>query len=82
MDINKEQRLKAVNYIIDKAFEYYDTKRGIEIVTGNMEMDSILFLDRFAKRYPDLKSKMESRSYSGGEIVQEENFLNIGARGI
>ncbi len=33
IDIKKYERLKAVNYIIDKAFEYYDTKRDIEIVT-------------------------------------------------
>jgi len=81
MDINKEQRLKAVNYIIDKAFEYYDTKSGIEIVTGNMEMDSILFLDRFAKRYPDLKSKMESRLLQWGGNSAGRKLLNIDAEG-
>jgi len=39
-------------------------------------MDSILFLDRFAKSIiPAFKiSKWRVASYSGGEIVQEENF--------
>jgi len=81
MDISKHQRLEAVNYIIDKAFEYYDTKRDIEIVTGNMEMDAILFLNRFAKRYPNLKSKLISRLLSWGGNSAGRKLLNIDAEG-
>jgi len=44
MDLSKEQRRTSVEYIIKKAFEYYETGRDIEIVTGNMEMDAILLL--------------------------------------
>jgi len=44
IDLSKEQRMAAVNYILDKAFEYHETRRDIEIVTGNMEMDAILFM--------------------------------------
>ncbi len=81
MDISQEQRLRAVNYIIDKAFEYYDTKMDIEIVTGNMEMDSILFLDRFSSEYPELKSKMESRLLKWGGNSAGRKLLNIDAEG-
>jgi len=81
MDISKYQRLKAVNYIIDKAFEYYDTKRDIEIVTGNMEMDAILFLNRFSKRYPELKSNMISRLLKWGGNSAGRKLLNIDAEG-
>jgi len=51
MDLTKEQRITAVNFILDKAFEYHETGRDIEIVTGNMEMDAILFYDRFIQSY-------------------------------
>ncbi len=81
MDISKEQREKAVNYIIDKAFEYYDTKRDIEIVTGNMEMDAILFLDRFSKRYPQFREEMRERLISWGGNSAGRKLLNIDAKG-
>jgi radical SAM protein with 4Fe4S-binding SPASM domain len=81
IDIKKIERLKAVNYIIDKAFEYYDTNRDIEIVTGNMEMDSILFLNRFSKRYPDLKSTMINRLLKWGGNSAGRKLLNIDADG-
>ena len=81
MDISKEQREKAVNYIIDKAFEYYDTSRDIEIVTGNMEMDAILFLDRFSKRYPQFREEMRERLISWGGNSAGRKLLNIDAKG-
>ena len=81
MDISKEQRVKAVNFIIDKAFEYYKNGRDIEIVTGNMEMDAIVFLDRFAKEYPELKSEMVKRLKSWGGNSAGRKLLNIDSKG-
>ncbi len=81
MDITKEQRIEAVNFIIDKAFEYFDTGRDIEIVTGNMEMDAILFLDRFAKKYPDLADEMKQRLISWGGNSAGRKLLNIDSEG-
>ncbi len=81
MDILKEQRVKAVNYIIDKAFEYYESSRDIEIVTGNMEMDAILFLDRFSKKYPNFTKEMENRLFSWGGNSAGKKLLNIDAKG-
>lgn len=81
MDITKEQRIKAVNYIIDKAFEYEESGKDIEIVTGNMEMDAILFLDRFAKKYPDLKDDMENRLKAWGGNSAAKKLLNIDSEG-
>ncbi len=81
MDITKEQRIEAVNFILDKAFEYFDTGRDIEIVTGNMEMDAILFLDRFAKRYPELADEMERRLIEWGGNSAGRKLLNIDSEG-
>ncbi len=81
MDLSKEQRRKAVEYIINKAFEYYDTKRGIEIVTGNMEMDAVLLLHAFAKRYPELKERMRQRLVSWGGNSAGRKLLNINSEG-
>ncbi|SHO81058.1 Heme d1 biosynthesis protein NirJ [hydrothermal vent metagenome] len=81
MDLSKEQRRDAVNFIIDKAFEYHNEKRDIEIVTGNMEQDGILFLERFAKEYPNLKDEMEKRLISWGGNSAGRKLLNIDSVG-
>ncbi len=81
MDLTKEQRREAVKYIISKAFEYYENNRDIEIVTGNMEMDAILLLKEFSKRYPDLKDAMKKRLVSWGGNSAGRKLLNINSEG-
>lgn len=81
MDLSKDQRREAVNFIIDKAFEYYKTKRDIEIVTGNMEQDAVVFLDRFAKEYPELKTSMRKRLLIWGGNSAGRKLLNINSEG-
>ncbi len=77
IDISKEQRREFVDFIINKAFEYYEQKRDIDIVTGNMEMDAILFLDRFSKKYPNLKEEMVKRLKNWGGNSAGRRLLNI-----
>lgn len=81
MDLTKEQRKKSVEFILKKAFEYYDTGRDIEIVTGNMEMDAILFLNEFASRYPELKETMRKRLVTWGGNSAGRKLLNINSEG-
>jgi radical SAM protein with 4Fe4S-binding SPASM domain len=81
MDLSKEQRREAVEYIIDKAFEYYENKEDIDIVTGNMEMDAILFLERFKKRYPDFANNLEKRLKRWGGNSAGRNLVNIDSEG-
>jgi radical SAM protein with 4Fe4S-binding SPASM domain len=81
MDLTKEQRRDAVEYILDKAFEYYENGTDIEIVTGNMEQDAILFLEKFAKKYPHLKDEMHSRLISWGGNSAGRKLLNIDSEG-
>jgi radical SAM protein with 4Fe4S-binding SPASM domain len=81
MDITKEQRVKAVEYIIEKAFEYYKNGTDIEIVTGNMEMDAILFMKRFAKEYPDLVDDLRARLVKWGGNSAGRKLLNINSEG-
>jgi len=81
MDISKEERVEAVKYIIDKAFNYYDSGRDIEIVTGNMEVDAILFLKIFSKKYPKLAKEMESRLIKWGGNSAGRKLLNIDSEG-
>ncbi len=61
IDISKEKRREYVEYIIDKAFEYYKEKKEIDVVTGNMEMDAILLLNRFKKVYPEKVLSLEEK---------------------
>jgi radical SAM protein with 4Fe4S-binding SPASM domain len=81
MDLDKNQRRKAVEFILKKAFQYYQTGRDIEIVTGNMEMDAVLFLDEFAKHYPELKEKMRQRLVTWGGNSAGRKLLNINSEG-
>jgi radical SAM protein with 4Fe4S-binding SPASM domain len=81
MDLTKEQRREAVEYILDKAFEYHESGREIEIVTGNMEQDAILFLERFGKKYPKLKDEMKNRLISWGGNSAGRKLLNIDSEG-
>jgi radical SAM protein with 4Fe4S-binding SPASM domain len=81
MDLTKEQRRESVEFILNKAFEYYETGRNIEVVTGNMEQDAILFLNKFAKKYPDLKDTMRERLVKWGGNSAGRNLLNINSEG-
>ncbi len=81
MDVTKQQRREAVEFILDKAFEYHHKKRDIEIVTGNMEMDAILFLKRFAKEYPELTDVMKERLKKWGGNSAGKKLLNINSEG-
>ena len=81
MDLTKEQRRKAVEFILDKAFEYHKTGRDIEIVTGNMEQDAILFLNKFGEKYPELKDTMRKRLVSWGGNSAGKKLLNINSEG-
>jgi radical SAM protein with 4Fe4S-binding SPASM domain len=81
MDLTKQQRRKAVEFILDKAFQYYKTGRDIEIVTGNMEMDAVMFLNKFASLYPHLKEKMRARLVTWGGNSAGRKLLNINADG-
>jgi radical SAM protein with 4Fe4S-binding SPASM domain len=81
MDLTKEQRIAAVNFILDKAFEYHETGRDIEIVTGNMEMDAILFYDRFIQKYPEHAEEMKRRLIEWGGNSAGRKLLNIDSEG-
>ncbi len=81
MDLTKKQRRATVEYILDKAFEYEKSGRDIEIVTGNMEQDAILFLERFGKNYPHLKDEMHKRLVKWGGNSAGRKLLNIDSEG-
>jgi radical SAM protein with 4Fe4S-binding SPASM domain len=66
IDISKEQRREYVEFIINKAFEYYEQGKKIDLVTGNMEMDSILLLKAFEQRYPSYASSLKTKLLAWG----------------
>ena len=77
IDISKEERKEFVKFMIDKAFYYHENKMDIDIVTGNMEMDAILFLQAFGEKYPDLKDDMRKRLISWGGNSAGKKLGNI-----
>jgi radical SAM protein with 4Fe4S-binding SPASM domain len=46
-----------------------------------MEMDAIVFLEKFAKKYPELKGKMETRLKKWGGNSAGRKLLNINSEG-
>jgi len=66
IDITKEKRREFVDFIIDKALEYQEIGKKMDIVTGNMEMDAIILLEKFSKKYPQLRDEMIKRLKNWG----------------
>ncbi len=81
IDLTPQQRYDAVEFILEKAFEYYDTKKGIEIVTGNMEVDAIALFEKFSQRYPLHASAMLSRLAKWGGNSAGRRLVNINSQG-
>ncbi len=82
IDISKEKRREYVEYIIDKAFKYYKEKKDIDIVTGNMEMDAILLLNRFKKEYPNNALSLEKKLLNWGGNSCGNKLGNINWEGV
>lgn len=61
IDISKEERREFVEFTIKKAFEYIEQGQEIDVVTGNMEMDAVVFANIFAQKYPQYKQEMVKR---------------------
>lgn len=81
MDLNPQQRYRAVEFILGKAFEYYESGKGIEVVTGNMEMDAVALLQQFLVRYPEHVSTLQERLMRWGGNSAGRNLVNIDSRG-
>ena len=81
IDITPEERRRYVEFIIDKAFQYHDEGKKIDVVTGNMEMDAILFLEKFSGRYPELRDEMLRRLRNWGGNSAGRKLVNIDWQG-
>ncbi|MGZ8548312.1 MAG: radical SAM protein [Sulfuricurvum sp.] len=81
MDLSVQERIKAVTFVLSKAFEYYETGQNIEVVTGNMEMDAIALFEEFSRRYPQCSSQMHSRLLKWGGNSAGRKLVNIDSRG-
>ncbi len=77
IDITPEQRREFVEFIINRAFRYYREKRGIDVVTGNMEMDAIYFLNKFSQLYPEKADEMRKRLIEWGGNSAGRRLVNI-----
>jgi radical SAM protein with 4Fe4S-binding SPASM domain len=66
IDITAKQRRVYVEYIINKAFEYYKDGEDIDLVTGNMEMDAVLLLKKFEQDYPDFVDSLTTKLKAWG----------------
>jgi radical SAM protein with 4Fe4S-binding SPASM domain len=77
IDITPEERRKFVEFMIEKAFWYIENGREIDIVTGNMEMDAAVFLEKFSERYPEYREEMIRRLKKWGGNSAGRKLVNI-----
>lgn len=77
IDLTKQMRKKAMDFIFDKAFEYQKNGTNIEIVTGNMECDAVLLLKKVTLDYSKLADKLELKLKSWGGNSAGRKLLNI-----
>ena len=81
IDLSQQQRKDAVDFIIQKAFEYYKNGDDIEIVTGNMECDAISLLNYFEKNYPQYGDKLLRKLKSWGGNSAGNKLFNLDSFG-
>jgi radical SAM protein with 4Fe4S-binding SPASM domain len=81
MDIPKKQRREAVEYIINKAIDYFENGQNIEVVTGNMECDSAMFIKAIKKRFPHFLTPLISKLTNWGGNSAGDKLLNIDSLG-
>lgn len=81
IDISKRERRRSVNFIIDKAFYYYKSKKEINIVTGNMEQDAIILLKRFKRDYPEYFEMAYEKLIKWGGNSAGIKLVNIDSKG-
>jgi len=81
IDITAKQRRVYVEYIINKAFEYYKDGKDIDLVTGNMEMDAVLLLKKFEQDYPDFVDSLTTKLKAWGGNSAGRKLLNIDSEG-
>ncbi len=79
--LTDEQRKKAIQLILDKAFQYVESNQPIKIVTGNNESDAVWLWQEFSRRYPKYSEQMWLRLANWGGNRAGIDLLNITPEG-
>lgn len=81
MSLDSSDSKKALEFILAKSFEYVEKEKGIDVVTGNNEVDSVMLYKYFQKKYPPLASRLYHRLENWGGNQAGSRLLNIDCRG-
>ncbi|HIQ49078.1 MAG TPA: radical SAM protein [Aquifex aeolicus] len=79
--VEKESYKKIVDLIVDKAFEYVEEEKGIEIVTGNNEADAVILYRKFEQRYPERADLLYKSLRNWGGNSAGVRLVNIDYKG-
>ncbi len=79
--LESSQEREAADFIIQKAFEYYENDTPIDIVTGNNDADSVLLLQEFTRRHPEHADVLLQRLRNWGGNQAGVRMLNIDYKG-
>ncbi len=80
-DVEKRTYRSAVEYIVEKAFEYHEKGVDIDVVTGNNEADAVVLYERFRERYPERAESLLSILRMWGGNQAGVRLVNIDHRG-
>jgi radical SAM protein with 4Fe4S-binding SPASM domain len=80
-DLEKKECRVASGFVLDKAFEYVEKGRAIDVVTGNSEADAVLLLKEFEKRFSGRYEAMYETLKKWGGNQAGVRIVNIDSRG-
>ncbi len=79
--LSKRERLEAVEFILERALQYFREGRDIQIVTGNNESDAPLFWLKASAAHPELAEDLWARLQNWGGNRAGVTLLNITPEG-
>ncbi len=80
-DLGKEDYKRAVEFILNKSFEFAEKNIPIDVVTGNNDADAVMLLNEFKRRYPELSGRLYERLRLWGGNQAGRRLLNIDSEG-
>ncbi len=80
-DLAPDETRQAMTYIVDKAFEYAEKNRPIDLVTGNNEADAVFLMLRLLRDKPAYAGKLMPILNKWGGNSAGRGVCNIDTRG-
>lgn len=79
--IGKHDYQRAVEFILNKSFEFVEKNIPLDVVTGNNDADAVMLLKAFKVRYPEIYWRLYERLRLWGGNQAGKRLVNIDSQG-